>query len=110
MSRIVLLCFNSGFVKKVFLLVCLLRVSSWYLARVCQEKELLTELTTPLWEFPEAPSSPSCSGLSSVLSIRPEEHVTREMFYPSQNIFNFIKTSHHFPADLCKYLSPVPLT
>ena len=45
----VLLCFNSGRWKNLLAaLVFLLMVSSWNLARVAQEKELLTVETTPL--------------------------------------------------------------
>ena len=47
-SSIVRLCFNAGLEKNMFLLLALLRLVSWYLARVAQEKELLTEETTPL--------------------------------------------------------------
>ena len=45
----VILCFNSGLLKKVCLTGSFFRVSPWYLASVAQEKELLTVETTPLW-------------------------------------------------------------
>ena len=103
------MCFNSGFLKNVFLLAGLLRVCSWYLARLCQEKELLTEETTPLWEFTGGQPASSASPPTSGTRIRPEQSPVKDFsltYSISMSFPPFVSLKFHISLPLSKHLSP----